>query len=210
MKLADFNIRATPPQRSKRVREDLELALALGLHVYCWQELGKYKRYIRILKRVFGRDRWRHLFEGKRNIITLRRKRFHVLDTRTKLLSKAAGWLPQPKRLANAVLLRDKYTGDVDWVVNFHLTNGAKNRRWFPRRIKEARVNRWLDEVDDLRAFVAELLEVCDAPVWLCADRTADGCPGCTPIRWTWSAMPRCTSAWSTAAGPRPAPYGAQ
>lgn len=177
MKIADFNIRATPPQRSKRVKADLELAMALGQLVYCWQELGKFARYVRVLKAVFTRDRWRHLFEGKRNIITIRRRRFHVLEMRSKVLSPAAPWLPQPKRIANAVLLKDKLTDAVDWVVNFHQTNGAKNPRWFPRKIKEARQRRWHDEVEDMTDFIAELLAYCEAPVWLCADSNSPHMP---------------------------------
>lgn len=143
MRLANFNIRATPRMRARRVRQDLRVARATDARVINWQELGKYASYKKILHEVFApRNGWVHLHLDTPTIQSVNTNHFKVLRHFSVKLTKGDRRLPQPPRYTNVVVVEDKHTGLVIAVLDSHFANG-KYKRLLPKWNRKARARLW-------------------------------------------------------------------
>ena len=161
MRLANFNVRATPPMLSRRVRADLRVAKDTRAKVITWQELAKLRRYRRLLREVFPvSEGWWHYHLKRRCAITVNHQAYDVLRVRPHRLSKGRALIPQPSRWANEVVLRSHVFDDYDVaVLSVQLTNGGYNGRRRPEWNRRARQRLWDGQYEKLVEIVDRLHE---------------------------------------------------
>lgn len=161
MRLANFNIRANPPMRRRRVRADLRVAHDTRARVLCWQELAKLPWYRSILKQVFpAREGWVHLHLKHRNATSVDTEVFRIVRTRQHRLTGGNPLLPQPARWTNETVIQslifDEY---LVAVLNSHFDNGGYNGRWRPGWNRRARQKRWDRQFGKTQRLVHRLHE---------------------------------------------------
>lgn len=161
MRIANFNIRATPPMSSGAVRHDLRLARDLNPDVVCWQELGRWTRYRRMLGQEFTtRNGWLHFHARRRNLVSVNTDVLRVLRSRSVRLTRGNAVLPQPARFTNEVVvvprLLDRHKVAV---LCSHFDNGAYNGRWRPEWNRKLRRRRWDKQFEVTREMVHRLHE---------------------------------------------------
>jgi hypothetical protein len=158
VRVANFNIRATPPMRAQRVRSDLRVAKALLASVVFWQELGKIPWYRRILRTIFPTaEGWRHFHLDRRTAISVDTDRCTVRWELSHKLTGGDARLPQPSRYTNEVVVE---YGPLDQkeaaLLSSHFDNGGYNGRWRPDWNRKIRRRRWDVQFAETREIVRE------------------------------------------------------
>lgn len=161
MRLANFNIRATPPMRRRHVRADLRVAKDTRAKIFTWQELAKLPWYRTILKQIFPvQEGWLHFHLKHRCATTVNARAYDVLRVRTHRLTKGRALIPQPARWCNEVVLRSLVFDEYDVaVLNAQFTNGGYNGRPRPEWNRALRRKLWDAQYEAVVGLVDELHE---------------------------------------------------
>lgn len=143
------NIRGNPVMRQRKVLED-SFRLCAMAQVVLAVEI-KLARYNRAFRRAANKENQRVFFERRASQVAVPARWGTALKTAQHVLTKGAGWIPQPARDLNLVFHEETKT--VYGVA--HLTNGAWNRKRKP--FKKARQRRWIRQEMRIQQIVEAL-----------------------------------------------------